>query len=184
MIIYSKINAVYSKDEIYEIFPTMTARKIIFLRDIPRAETIAKYCSFEKINYSFYDFLEDYPFYKNYKCPELMYEIYKRGYSVLEFRKKYNISSYLENMIKTGLDFNCSIENGYKIIEFLQYNIDVSKFKIDKYDTHIELFGEKEMLLEFKEKYNIRFEVIYEPYKKSWHLAFNGMLADYIKIHN
>lgn len=183
MIIYSKINAVYSKHEIYEIFPTITARKIIFFRDIPRIETIAKYCSFKKINYSFDDFLEDYPLYKNYKCAELMYEIYKKGYSILQFRKKYNISSYLENMIKNGLDFNCPIENGYRIIEVLKYNIDLKTFKIDKYDTHIELFGNLDQLKAFKEKYGINYEVIYEPYKKSWHLAFRGMLADYIRIY-
>ena len=118
-----------------------------------------------------------------YKASDILYKIYKAGYSVLQFRKKYNISSYLENMIKNGLDFNCPIENGYRIIEVLKYNIDLKTFKIDKYDTHIELFGNLEQLKAFKEKYGINYEVIYEPYKKSWHLAFRGMLADYIRIH-
>ena len=183
MIIYSKLNAIYSKDEIYRRFPTATARKIIFCRDIVKPSVLIKYCSFKEINYSYEDFLEDYPKFLEYKASDILYKIYKAGYSVLQFRAKYDINSYFEYMLKNGLDFNSPIENGYKIIEFMGYRVDVSKFKIDKYDTHIELFGDPEQLKAFKEKYNLKFEVLYEPYKESWHLAFNGMLADYIKIY-
>lgn len=184
MIIYSKLLNKYSKDEIYQIFPTISARKIIFSRDCISPGTVAQYCSFEELNYSLQDFLEDYPKYLEYKSVDILFEIYKKGYSILSFRKKMGISSYLEYMIKHGVDYNTPITNGYKIIEFMKYDINLKKFKIDKYDSHIELFGEKEDLSSFKEKYNINFEVIYEPYKKCWHLAFNGMLADYIRIHN
>lgn len=93
------------------------------------------------------------------------------------------MGSYLEYIIRNGIDFNSIFENGYKIIKFMKYKIDVSNFKIVKYETHVELFGNPEQLKIFKEKYNLRFEVIYEPYKKSWHLAFNGILADYIRIY-
>lgn len=183
MIIYSKINAVYSKHEIYEIFPTITARKIIFSRDIIKINILAKYCDFKKINYSINDLKKDYPHLAKYKGLDIAYKIYSSRYSVKEFYRKHGIGSFLEYIIRNGLDFNSNFENGYKVIKFMEYKIDVSNFKIDKYDTHIELFGNPEQLKSFKEKYNLKFEVLYEPYKESWHLAFNGILADYIRVY-
>ena len=183
MIAYSKIHAIYSKDEIYKMFPRISARKIIFSRDIIKINILAKYCDFKKINYSINDLKEDYPHLAEYKSLDIAYKIYSSGYSVKEFYQKHGIGSFLENIIRNGLNFNSNFENGYKIIEFMGYKIDISNFKVDKYDIHIELFGEKEQLIAFKEKYNLKFEVLYEPYKKSWHLAFNGILADYIKIY-
>ena len=85
MIIYSKIHAAYSKDEIYRIFPTATARKIIFRRDVVKPSVLIKYCSFKEINYSYEDFLEDYPKLLEYKASDILYKIYKAGYSVLQF---------------------------------------------------------------------------------------------------
>lgn len=183
MIVYSKINAIYSKDEIYKIFPRITARKIIFNRDVIKINVLAKYCDFKKIKYTMEDLKKDYPKLAEYKSLDIAYKIYASGYSVKEFYEKFEIGSYLEYIIRNGINFNSVFENGYKIIEFMEWKIDTKKFKIDKYDTHIELFGKAEQLKAFKEKYGIRYEVIYEPYKKSWHLAFNGILADYIRIH-
>ena len=183
MILYYKTNKIFSEKEIKEIFPIITARKIIYSRDIVTPDCFIKYCSFKKIDYTFQDFLKDYPKFRKYKSPEIMFKIYEKGYTVLKYRNENNISSHLEKMIKYGLDFNTTIQNAYKLINLLGYNIDTSKFEIDKYETHVELFGKKEHLKAFKEKYGIRYDIIYEPYKKSWHLAFNGMLADYIRIY-
>ena len=183
MIIYSKINSIYSKDEIYNMFPRISARKIIFSRDIIKINILAKYCSFKKINYTIEDLKIDYPHFIEYKGLDIAYKIYSSGYSVKSFYQKNNIGSYLEYIVRNGIDFNSVFENGYKIIKFMNYKIDVSKFKIDKYDTHIELFGSSEQLTAFKEKYNIKYDILYEPYKASWHLAFNGILADYIRVY-
>lgn len=183
MIAYSKIRAVYSKDEIYKMFPIHTARKIIFHRSTIKINVLVKYCNFKKINYTLNDLQEDYPNFANYKGAEIAYKIYSQGSSITDFWRKHQIGPHLENLIRSGIDFNSTVENGYKIIKFMEYKINIKMFKVDKYDTHVELFGEKEDLIKFKEKYNLRFEVIYEPYKKSWHLAFNGMLAEYIKVY-
>ena len=59
--------------------------------------------------------------------------------------------------------------------------VDISLFTVDFYKTHIELFGKKEDLANFKNRYGIKWKLWYEPYRKSWHLAFNGCLAEYIR---
>ena len=43
------------------------------------------------------------------------------------------------------------------------------------------IFNRKE-LINFREKFKITHPVLYEPIKKKFHLAFDGMLADYLKL--
>lgn len=88
MIIYSKLNSIYSKDEIYKMFPRISARKIIFSRDIIKINILAKYCNFKKINYTIEDLKEDYPHMINYKGLDIAYKIYSSGYSIKNFIKK------------------------------------------------------------------------------------------------
>ncbi len=84
-------------------------------------------------------------------------------------------------MLKKGLNFNSESINSYKIIDILKIEVDVCKFRIDKYPIHIEFFGEKEDLLQFQKTFKIEHDVLFEPIKKEWHLAFDGMLAEYIR---
>lgn len=182
MIIYNKIKSKYSKEEIYSLFPRITARNIIYERTIIKIGVIAKFISFDPINYTLQNYIEDYEADKIYKEVEYVYKILASGKNIGQIAAENGLTDNFDYMLKKGLNFNSVGINSYKIIDILKIKIDISKFKVDKYPTHIELFGEKEDLLEFKEKFKIEREVLFEPIKKSWHLAFNGMLAEYLKI--
>lgn len=181
MIIYDKIKKKYSKYEIEEIFPRITARKIIFERDTVRMDIIAKNISLEEIGYTLQDYLQDYGKDKIYKEIGMVFEIYKQGMGIGSFISKHELSDHLSYLLLKGIDYNTTMPNGYKVIKLFNIKVDFSKFTIDKYDTHIELFGDREELKAFKEKFQINHDVLFEPIKRSWHLAFDGMLAEYIK---
>lgn len=83
--------------------------------------------------------------------------------------------------LKKGLNFNSESPNFDKLIDTFGIKVNYNSFKIDIYSKHIELFGDKEKLINFKEKYGIEHDVLFEPIKNEWHLAFDGFLAEYIK---
>ncbi|MEJ6467345.1 hypothetical protein [Fusobacterium ulcerans] len=181
MIIYDKIKTKYNKNEISQLFPRITARNIIYEKTIIKIGVIAKFVSFDFIDYSLQDYIEDYEADKIYKEVEYVYQILASGKNIGQIAAENSLSDNFDYMLKRGLNFNSDGINSYKIIDILKIEVNISKFKLDKYPIHIELFGEKEDLLEFKEKFKIEREVLFEPIKKSWHLAFNGMLAEYIR---
>ena len=181
MVIYDKIKAKYTKEEIYNLFPRITARNIIYERTIIKIGVLAKFVSFDSINYTLQDYIEDYKADKIYKEVEYVYQILASGKNIGQIAAENGLTDNFDYMLKKGLNFNSESINSYKIIDILKIEVDIHKFRIDKYPIHIELFGEKEDLLEFKEKFKIEREVLFEPIKKSWHLAFNGMVAEYIR---
>lgn len=181
MVIYDKIKAKYTKEEIYNLFPRITARNIIYERTIIKIGIIAKFVSFDFINYTLEDYIKDYSSDKIYKEIEYVYQILAFGKNIGKIAVENGLSDNFDYMLKNGINFNSEGINSYKIIDILKIQVDVSRFKIDKYLIHIELFGEKGDLLKFKEKFKIKQEVLFEPIKKSWHLAFDGMLAEYLK---
>jgi hypothetical protein len=79
MIIYDKIKSKYDRYDIYEKFPTITARKILFERDVVRMDIIAKNISLEDIGYTLQDYIQDYHKDKIYKEIGMVFEIYKQG---------------------------------------------------------------------------------------------------------
>lgn len=182
MIIYDKIKNIYTKNEIEKMFPRISARKIIFERGIVRMDVIAKGVSFESIDYTLQDYIRDYNKDKIYKELWMVFEIYKQGFKIEEFMREYSLPAHFRNIIRYGLDYNTTMKNGYKLINLFKIRVDASKFEVDKsYETHIELFGIKEELEAFKTEFKIEHSVLFEPLKKSWHLAFDGMLAEYIR---
>lgn len=181
MIIYNKIKSKYTKEEIYNLFPRITARNIIYERTIIKIGVIAKFVSFNFINYTLEDYIKDYSSDKIYKEVEYVYQILASGKNIGKIAVENGLSDNFDYMLKNGINFNSEGINSYKIIDILKIQVDISKFKVDKYPIHIELFGEKEELQKFKETFNLKYDVLYEPIKKSWHLAFDGMLAEYLR---
>lgn len=181
MIIYNKIKSKYTKEEIYNLFPRLTARNIIYERTIIKIGVIAKFVSFDFINYTLEDYIKDYSSDKIYKEVKYVYQILASGKNIGKIAVENGLTDNFDYMLKNGINFNSEGINSYKIIDILKIEVGVSKFKIDKYPIHIELFGEKEDLLQFQKKFKIEHDVLFEPIKKEWHLAFDGMLAEYIK---
>ena len=103
------------------------------------------------------------------------------GYSVYQMRDNFNLESQFYLQITKGFNYNSMSLNIHKVFDILGIEVDISPFIVDLYKTHIELFGKKEDLERFRNRYGIKWDLWYEPYKKSWHLAFNGCLAEYIR---
>lgn len=183
MIIYDKICRKYTKTEINQMVDSRTARKIYYNRETIPIGKICKMFSFDDIGYTLQDAIIDYEINKTYKEYEHVFNLLKKGYTINFITVRYELTASFEYMLKYGLNYNSDAKNGYKIIDILKIDIPLESFTIDKYETHIELFGKKEDLEKFKEKYNIHYNIIFEPFKKQWHLAFNGMLADWIRFN-
>lgn len=144
--------------------------------------TFAKYFDINQLSYTIEDFKQDYPeIVLNYKEIETVFSLYKNG-KPLKFYER-------ERNYKTGSFIN-SLRNGFyynsitllKMLDLLVITYDISDFKVEYYKEHIELYGEKEKLEEFKSKYDLKERVYFELYKNSWHLATRGLLAEYIRL--
>lgn len=143
---------------------------------------IVKYINLKQINYSYNDFLEDYSYELEGKIEKhLIWKIWKSGNSINSFIIKNNISTVLERYLRNGLDSNSTFKNQSLVIAIWEPQINLNKLKITKFEGHVELHGEKENLDIFKEKHNIKYEVLWDQTKDSYHLAFGGILAEYIK---
>lgn len=181
MILYEKILNKYSKSELNKMLDPRLARKIYYNKGTIPIGKIAKVISFDEVEYRLEDAILDYSLNEKYKEYVLVFELLKRGTNIKATTIKYGMTNHFDYMLKKGLNFESKAVNSEKIIDIFKIDVDISSFTLDKYDTHVELFGDKENLIKFKKKYKISKAVIYEPFKKSWHLAFDGMLNDWIK---
>lgn len=182
MILYEKIKKQYTAKEVRNLFPVIMARNINKSIKKVNIHILVKYIAFKEIGYSSTDLAEDYPELKNkYKEFEIVYKILSMKKSINEFKEEIGLTDSFDYYLKKGFNFNSESPNFYKLIDIFKIKVDYKDFKIDTYSNHIELFGEKEKLSNFKEKYNIDHSVLLDPIKNEWHLAFDGFLAEYIK---
>ncbi|MDY3059290.1 MAG: hypothetical protein SOR11_04740 [Fusobacterium sp.] len=185
MIIIDKIIEKYSKEEIYKLLPRITARNIIFNRKtLIKAGVLAKYISFDEIGYTLDDYISDYKADKKYKEVKYVFEILRSGKNIGQLAKENDMTDQLDYILKHGFDFNSNGLNLYKVIDIFKIKVDIKKMELEKFENHIELYGEEKELINFREKFKITHPVLYEPIKKKFHLAFDGMLADYLKLYS
>ncbi len=111
----------------------------------------------------------------------MYYQLFINGFKINDIKKQFNLETQIYAYLIRGFDYNGVTRNMPLAFDSLGITVDTSFFTIDLYKTHIELFGEKEDLEKFRNRYGIKWELWYEPYRKSWHLAFNGCLAEYIR---
>ena len=134
------------------------------------------------VKYTYEDFLKDYSLkYKDFKELRTLFNILTKGCSPTSY-----LTSNFYNFLVKGFNYNFPIvkkENLQKLLEVLYIECDLSSYdlKVEKFITHIELYGEKENLEKFKEDYQINQPVLFEKFKEKWHLAFNGILSEYLK---
>ncbi|MBR8701319.1 hypothetical protein IX317_001121 [Fusobacterium sp. DD29] len=183
MILYDKILKTYSKKELNEMADPRTARKIYYARGTIPLEKAAKIFNLDKIKYTVEDAIKDYNIDKSYKQYKYAFKIFKKGYSIRGISEKYGLTDALSYQLKREINFTSKAINSHYIIDILDIKVDISNFTFDIYEDHLELFGDKNDLIKFKEKYNINYDIIFEPFKKQWHIAFDGMLCDWIKLH-
>ena len=137
------------------------------IRGIIPLEKASKIFNLDKIGYTLEDAIQDFHLDEKYKQYEYVFLIYKKGYSIGGISSKYGISDNFDYQLKRKINFTSKGVNSHYIIDILNIKINISVFNLDKYDDYIELFGIKEDLIEFKEKFDIKYDVIYEPFRKS-----------------
>lgn len=182
-IIKEKINNYYDIEELKKkckkfIFSYLTTNK---KRKIPALYEITKSIDIANLEYTLEDFKKDYPEMTGFKEIQTVFNIYSSGLSMEGYSKKIGMPPKgLPTFLKQGFYYNSTVF--IKMLEVVKIEYDISNFKIEFYENHIELYGEKEKLMEFKNLYNLEEKVYYEFYKNSWHLAFRGLLAEYIRL--
>lgn len=100
MVIYDKIKVKYTKEEIYNLFPRITARNIIYERTIIKIGVLAKFLSFDSINYTLQDYIEDYEADKIYKEVEYVYQILASGKNIGQIAAENGLTDNFDYMLK------------------------------------------------------------------------------------
>ncbi|RGY64490.1 MULTISPECIES: hypothetical protein [Fusobacterium] len=181
-ILKNKVNKKYSIGNLEKILPEKAF--FYFASDesleIPALYNISNYIDLNYIKYTVKDFKKDYPLYSKYKEIDSVFNIFKQGYSLKKFFIKKEIYSVFSKNLKNGFFYNSKVANLKNAINDFIIKYDISNFKIEFYKEHVELYGDKELLRAFKNSFNLQEDIYYEKYKNSWHLAFSGLLADYI----
>ena len=182
MILYNKLKERYRKTELKDLLGDAMGRRVWREETNINIFTISKKIDVSTLNYTFNDFTLDFDYlYSKHKEKQLLYNLFLKGKSPRDLCKEYDIENRIYQLLLNGFDFNSCSRNLHLAFDDLGIKVDISSFNIEPYPTHIELYGEKRTLNDFKSQHNIKYDLYYEPYKKSWHLAFNGCLAEYIK---
>lgn len=182
-IIKEKINNHYNIEELKKkckkfIFSYLTTNK---KRKTPALYEITKSIGIANLEYTLEDFKKDYPEMTEFKEIQTVFNIYSSGLSMEGYSKKIGMPPKgLPTLLKQGFYYNSTVF--IKMLEIIKIEYDISNFKIEFYENHIELYGEKENLEKFKNLYCLEEKAYYEIYKNSWHLAFKGLLAEYIRM--
>lgn len=143
---------------------------------------IGRYIDLKKINYSYEDYLKDYPEkIEKFVESKVLYNIEMTGEALNSFPVAVTAA------IRVGINYNYFILKDKKqrdsFLKYLDISLDYN-LKFEAFDIHTEAFGEYEELLRFKNDYEIKNEIIFEKYKEKWHLAFSGILSEYINKKN
>lgn len=179
LIIKEKILNKYSDSELKIIFGSWLP---YFKRSNFKGElyNITSYLNIDNLDYSLEEFKKDYPKISTIKEIATVFKLYKNGMSLKSWGNKLNKNiGYLKKLLKDGYIYN-SISVPKEFLKYVDIDIDISKFRIELYEKHIEIYGEKEELEKFRKFYSLKERVYFEKYKNSYHLAFKGFLADYI----
>jgi len=181
MHIYKELLKVYSESEIKDKMDKNIFSDLKNARKSPSLDSLANKFDLSKIGYTLKMFLEDYPKYKEFAEKKTIFNILMDGKNIDELTKTYE-TSLLYKHIKNGFDFNSNAYISKKeVLKYFEFDIDLSKFKYRIFRRHTELYGSKEDLENFKEQYKINQPVLMEKEMDTWHLAFDGMMNDWIR---
>ncbi|WP_028856116.1 hypothetical protein [Psychrilyobacter atlanticus] len=182
MILYDKIKAKYSKEEIKELLGISIGGRIIRNEINVNPSSISSKINLLELCYTMEDFFIDYKeITDKYIEKNMYYNLFLRGLTINYIKNKFDLETQIYAYLIRGFDYNGFTRNMHLAFDSLGIVVDTSPFTVDLYKTHVELFGKKEDLENFRNRYGIKWELWYEPYRKSWHLAFNGCLAEYIR---
>lgn len=181
MSIFKKLLTKYSY---FEIETKLGERVYTKFKDgtrIPPLTRLAKDFDVKSLGYTVEEFRNDYPQYEKQKEIRTLFNIQVEGQTVSGLMKEHHVPTLFKHL-ENGFDFNSNAYIGKKeILKYFEFDIDLSKFKYKIYRRHTELYGSKEDLENFKEQYKINQAVLMEKEMDTWHLAFDGMMNDWIR---
>ncbi len=152
--------------------------------ELPKFETLYKKLDLEgELGYTYEDFLSDYQeAISEYKEKRALYNIWCMGLSIYEYTQVKGIgSSQLYRILERGRDISKN-ETLESIIDILDVDIsreDLKMFEVTIKNNFCRLVGDKDELVTFKIRYNIKNPVL--PWKDNWQLAFDGIITEKIK---
>lgn len=181
--IYKKLLKYYPEKEIRDKLGDAAARRLK-IGEFVKLETIAS--RIEIKHYTFEDFMEDYgEKYKKYKEKRNLYSFLlkspksMRQLSIENGLLHTSISNYfLKGFTDKAEGFNVILPYLWDTEE-LRKDMKALDYKI--FDNHVEIYAEKQILEEFKRKYNIPYKIIFHSKLEVWHLAFDGRVEKIIK---
>ncbi|GLI58315.1 hypothetical protein PM10SUCC1_38290 [Propionigenium maris DSM 9537] len=181
MILYEKLKNKYGdnlKEKLSErLYHKMAAKKSFYLHNIVKCGV-----DLDELGYTFEDYLEDFRHQADkYAEKRTLFNILKKGYAPGGYS-----SSTFQEYLRKGFNSNSQIVRGEdreEILDVLDIDCDLARYNLrcEVYRRHIELYGAKEDLERFQEDFSIKQSILWEKRKEEWHLAFDGLLADYIK---
>lgn len=169
MIIYEKIQRVYPEYK----YDSTKKNKL---------GTLAKKYNLDKIGYTYEDFKEDYKKeYEHYKELKTVFNILKTGKSPSMY-----LTQNFRNYLVKGFNYNfplVSKEHLKQALEVIEIECDYKSYnlRLESYQNHIELFGEQKDLEAFRQDFKLDFEIILDKTKEKWHIAFDGILSEFLK---
>lgn len=181
--IYEKLLKYYTEKEIIDKLGDAAARRLK-IGEFVKLETIAN--RIEIKDYTFEDFMEDYgEKYNNYKEKKNLYNFLLKAPKSMRQLSIENglldttiVNYFLKGFTDKAEGFNVIVPYLWDTEE-LRKDMKTLDYKI--FDTHVEVYGEKQRLGEFKEKYNIPYKIIFHSKLEVCHLAFDGRVEKIIK---
>jgi len=184
MILYEKLKGKYGenlKEKLTErLYHKIAAKKSFYLHNVVKCGI-----DLEDLGYTFEDYVEDFRDQANkYVEKKTVYNIIKKGYAPGSF-----VNTTFADYLKEGFNYNSKIikkERAEEILEVLDIDCDLERYnlRLETYKRHIELYGAKEDLESFQEDFSIKQPILWENKKEKWHLAFDGLLCECIKMRN
>lgn len=172
---------------ISKIFQPYNADRMSRKDKIPQLSQLARYCDLEtEIGYTYEDFCKDYPLIvQKYKLPKVYYNIGIKGKTIEEYSEDKKISNgILYKILKEGKE-SVIEKSRVVLLDVLEIEFDIgdiSGFELVLEECYCKLFGGREGLEKFREKYDISYPVL--PLGARFHLAFDGSIFYKIKNTN
>lgn len=150
---------------------------------LPRLSTFYKKIDLEKeIGYTYEDFLLDYHSkIEKFKEIKTVYNIWCMGLTINEYTSMKGSSNQLYKILKNGREI-AKPETLITIMDIIDIDLlpkELNPFQVSSKPSFCRLIGAKEKLSKFKKKYNIGNPIL--PWQDTWHLAFDGLVAEKIK---
>lgn len=184
MILYEKLTSKYGKD-LKQILSERVYKNIKTGNNIHLHNVVNSGIDIDSLDYTFEEYSKDFKEQlKSYTEKKTAFNIFKSGYAPSSF-----YTSTFFKQLTEGFNYNSHViipQSKEKLLAVIDIDCDLESYdlRLESYKRHIEVYGEKENLKAFKKNFKLKRPILWEKVKEEWHLAFDGLLCEYIKYKN